>query len=151
MENAWDTTVPTGSMEPTIPRDTQVTIARLNETDRATVSRGDIVVFRRPDVDEPERLYISRVVATGGDTVELRDTVLYLNGVPVAEDFVKWEELFFTDSQGQRVLNNSTHEEVSLPQDTVFVMGDNRANSKDSRLYGPVPMSSIVGRVIRIR
>jgi signal peptidase I len=113
--------------------------------------RGDVVVFKYP-VD-PKRDFIKRCVAIGGDTVEIRDKQLVLNGVPQIEPYVV--------HKSQSVIPNQPSVRPSLrardnfgpyvvPNGTIFCMGDNRDNSSDSRFWGPVPLENIKGRAVLI-
>ena len=115
------------------------------------VEQGDIVVVRTPvDRSVP---YVKRVVALGGQTVQVRDKVLWVDGAP----FPSPEKEQHTDSRTYPVGARSYGIPLSLgnrdnwgpyrvPDDYVFLMGDNRDNSVDSRYFGPVPVSNIIGR-----
>ena len=94
--------------------------------------RGDIVVFK--SVEGGEEDLIKRVVAVPGDMVEVRDGELYVNGQPQEGSYVNRE---FPD--------RSYYGPNTVPEGHVFVMGDNRANSRDSRFFGPVPYENIEG------
>lgn len=93
--------------------------------------RGDIVVFRNPRNQRED--YIKRVVALPGDQVEMRLGKLYLNGQPIPEPYVLRDGV---SAYGPEV----------IPPGYCFVLGDNRANSRDSRFFGPLPLSLIKGR-----
>jgi len=93
--------------------------------------RGDIVVFKYPP--DPRKVFIKRVVALPGDTVEIQDGRLYVNGEPVTEDYVK------TMPHG-----DFAAEEVAPGH--VFVLGDNRDESNDSRFWGELPIDNIQAR-----
>jgi len=92
--------------------------------------RGDIVVFTI--VGEPKDL-IKRVIGLPGDTIEIAEGVVYIDGLRLDEPYV---ELRSGDAYSARKLGT----------DEYFVMGDNRGNSRDSRVFGPIQLSSIVGR-----
>ncbi len=92
--------------------------------------RADIVVLDLPQMSE---LLIKRVVALPGETVEIRDGYLWIDGRPLDEPYV-----FNRDA--------SWYGPITLGPDMYFVMGDNRGNSNDSRVFGPVPRQAIVGR-----
>jgi signal peptidase I len=94
--------------------------------------RGDLVVFDR----SPDRL-LKRVVAIPGDEVGIEDGVLVVNGRPVEEPAVD-----------RRQVDGSYFGPAQVPAGTVFVLGDNRANSVDSRTIGPVPVTDLVGRIV---
>ncbi len=107
--------------------------------------RGDVVVFSRFSEFEdrdPGTHYIKRIVAVPGDTVEVREYRTYINGQAQGTD-------------GQSFVSSENHLEndvgrsygpVVLEQDEYFVLGDNQANSRDSRFYGPISLSDIEGK-----
>jgi signal peptidase I len=100
-----------------------------------TIHRGDIIVFRYPkDMSET---FLKRVAAVGGDRVEIRDSVLYVNSRPVSEPYAVHNALLHNplESWGP----------VVVPQGKLFVMGDNRDNSSDSRDWGFVPLGNVIG------
>lgn len=133
--------VPTGAMAPTIKAGQSVVVMRF-PPGAIRVKRGDIIVFRAPD--EPDKLWIKRAVGVGGDTVELRDRQLYLNGQVVDEPYVK------PRAAGLGILLGDLDDygPVVIPEKQVCVMGDNRDNSRDSRSFGPIPLASVVGWVL---
>ncbi len=95
--------------------------------------RGDIVVFRSVE-GEGEDL-IKRVVGAPGDRVAIINGVLHVNGEPQEESYVR----------DGRPLDSGPNGPTRVPEGEVFVMGDNRANSRDSRFFGPVPLENIEG------
>ena len=97
--------------------------------------RGDFVVFDVP-AGVPRR--VSRIVGLGGDTLEARDGHLIRNGQPVTERYL---------AAG---ISTNDFGPVIVPKGSVFVMGDNRPDSQDSRSYGPIAESALVGRVMLI-
>jgi len=99
--------------------------------------RGDIVVFQ--SVEGGAEDLIKRVVAVPGDTVEVRDGKLYVNDQPQADPYVNQE---FPD--------RSYYGPKTVPEGHIFAMGDNRANSRDSRFFGPVPYENIEGEAFLI-
>ncbi len=97
--------------------------------------RGDIVVFDPPTVaDKP---YIKRVIGLPGDTITIENGNVYRNGVLLDEPYI---EDGITDCRGSRC------DPVRVPDGTVYVLGDNRRNSTDSRIFGPVSVDSIIGK-----
>lgn len=106
------------------------------------VRRGDIVAFRYPK--DPDITFLKRVVALGGDRVEIRNDVLYLNGKPQAEPFVE-------HTRRRKAPGYRDHMPLLVvPAGHMFVMGDNRDDSEDSRYFGPVPLDSVRGEPVFI-
>jgi signal peptidase I len=100
-----------------------------------SVHRGEIVVFRYPL--NPAEVFLKRAVAVGGDVVEVHNGALYVNHQPVREPYAV-----------HRAPWHSAQEEMAarvVPQGELFVMGDNRDNSSDSREWGCVPLSNLIG------
>jgi signal peptidase I len=111
--------------------------------------RGDIVVFKYPD--EPDRDFIKRVIGLPGETVELRNKRVYINGQPIDEPYVHF--LSPPSSDYQEVTSFDVRERygpVTVPPHQYFVMGDNRDNSQDSRYWGFLPRGYIKGRAALI-
>ena len=94
-----------------------------------------MVVLRYPL--DPSRDYIKRIVAVEGDTVELRLGRLYVNGILQEEPYVLYPGLYNMAS-------------LVVPENTVFVMGDHRTDSEDSRFFGPVDVDLLKGKAIVI-
>src|SRR5262245_5599677 len=110
--------------------------------------RGDILVFKYPD--EPERDFIKRVIGLPGDTLELRNKKVFVNGQPLDEPYVHFLE---PASNSQEVTSFDVRERygpVRVPDGQFFVMGDNRDNSQDSRYWGFLPRGYIKGRALMI-
>jgi signal peptidase I len=153
--------VPSESMLPTIETNDRVMVSKLNYR-FADPRRGEIVVFTSPFNDEvdqesiPQAVVrhvleaigiqtasaddlIKRIVAVGGDTVEIRDGSLYVNGELA-------DEPYLFQQGGMPAFGPEL-----VPADSVFVMGDNRAVSYDSRRFGAIPLDHVLGEaVVRI-
>ena len=99
---------------------------------------GDIIIFKYPGDEKTD--YIKRCVAVAGQTVEVRRNVLYVDGLPVEEDFAKWV-------LGPR---DYTWGPYTVDEGHIFMMGDNRDNSADSRAWGPLDMRLITGKAMFI-
>jgi signal peptidase I len=128
MEAFW---IPSGSMIPTLEIGDRVLvnkfIYRFTEP-----KRGDIIVFE--SVDNPDEDLIKRVVGLPGDTVAVRRGHLLLNGERQREPYVN-----------KKLPDRSFYAKTKVPKGHVFVMGDNRGNSADSRVFGPLPKKNIEG------
>lgn len=121
------------SMAPTLRRGDTALLDKITLRVRDP-RRADLVAFRSP---QDGQLTVKRVIGVAGDVVELRDAVLYLNGIRADEpqvDLVADDGTWFGP--------------VTVPAGAVFLMGDNRADSIDSRAYGAVPVDEVVGRAL---
>ena len=98
--------------------------------------RGDIVVFHPPGSDDGKP-YIKRVIGLPGDRVDFEDGYVTINGERLEESYLSGP---ITDCDGRR------HCRLTVPEGTVYVLGDNRDNSADSRVFGPVSVDRIVGK-----
>jgi signal peptidase I len=132
------------SMERTLEPDQYVLVDKLSPRWDG-YKRGDIVVFKPPADWNPfdDTPYIKRVIGVGGDTVEIRDDgLVYINGTALTEPYI------FTDASGnpQPTLADSDQSTWVIPEGELFLMGDHRSNSSDSRAHGPVPIENVVGR-----
>jgi len=115
------------------------------------IRRGDVVVFKYPQ--DPERDFIKRAVALGGDTVEVRAKNLSVNGRREANPLLVHKDpqvLPDTPALPTSVRNRDNFGPFVVTTDFVFCMGDNRDNSYDSRFWGPVPRSYFKGRALFI-
>lgn len=103
--------------------------------------RGDIVVFKFPEDESKD--FIKRVIGLPGETLEVRDKIVYINGAAIDEPYVvhsKYTTMPIRDNFGP----------VVIPEGEFFVMGDNREGSYDSRWWGPVKRQKIVGKALVI-
>jgi len=126
--------IPSSSMEPTLLPYDRVLVSKFIY--RFTEPKpGDIIVFAAPETSgQFEQDFIKRVVATEGMKLQVKAGTLYINGKPKKEPYIR------PDSP------TSFFQKITVPKDTVFVMGDNRANSKDSRYFGPIKKDQILGK-----
>ena len=106
---------------------------------------GDVIVFRYPE--DPSRDFIKRCVAVAGQTVEIRDKVLYVDGKAREEPYVvhKDPRIIPRDSKDGPRDNFGPY---VVPQGHLFMMGDNRDNSADSRFWGPLPRDLVKGKAM---
>ncbi len=99
------------------------------------ISRGDVLVFRYPK--DPSKSYIKRVIGVAGDRIHIVEGLVYVNGEPLAEDYVPRQ---YVDGRSQP--------EITIPAGYFFMMGDHRNMSSDSREFGPVAEKYIVGKAV---
>jgi len=151
--------IPTGSMENNLligdhllvnkfvfaPNATRPERALMPERD---IHRGDVVVFKYPD--EPERDFIKRVIGLPGETLELRNKKVYVDGKPLDEPYVHFLEPASTSQEVTSFDVRERYGPVKVPTEQYFVMGDNRDNSQDSRYWGFLPRSYIKGKALMI-
>jgi signal peptidase I len=136
--------IPSESMEPTLHGcagcdDDRLLVDKLSYRIRS-VHRGDVVVFHRPMAAlTPESDLIKRVIGLPGETVSAHGGRVYIGDRPLIEPYVD------ADCHG-----TADFAAVTVPPGELFVMGDNRCNSTDSRVFGPIERSSIVGRAVII-
>ena len=132
--------IPSGSMETTIMTGDMVFSEKVSYYMRQPAA-GDIVTFNDPTT--PSRTLIKRVIAVGGQTVNLVDGKVVVDGVTLEEDYTHGAVSYPLSSSAEGVTVNYPY---TVPEGYVWVMGDNRTNSQDSRYFGAIPVSSITGR-----
>lgn len=125
------------SMQPNFETGQFLIVSRINYL-LGEPQRGDIVVFHPPGKQDDEPPYIKRVIGLPGDTVELRDSRVYVNG----------RELFEPYINEPCIPARCDDQTWELGPDEYFVMGDNRNHSSDSRAFDPIPRSSIIGEAM---
>jgi signal peptidase I len=142
--------VPTPSMEGTVlvgdhllllklPYGPRLPFFQLRLPQWRTPKAGEIVAFRSPV--EPDEIYLKRVIGVAGDIIEIHHGILYLNGIRMPEQYARVRAL-------RRWSWQENIPPLRVPMGTLFVMGDNRDNSEDSRYWGPVPVANVVGEPI---
>jgi signal peptidase I len=170
--------IPSGSMEQTLQEGDKVLVNKLTTTLR-TPQRGEVVVFRGTDSWDPEyrpataddslassfttgvldliglakpdeKDFIKRVIAVGGDTVSCCDADgnVVVNGVSLHEDEYVYDNAPLDVDPG--TCHSRRFEEVTIPEGHIWVMGDHRGDSQDSRCQGPVPVENVIGRAIAL-
>ena len=156
--------IPSGSMEPTLLVGDHLLVNRLSYVIKVPVldnviytlgkpKRGDIIVFRYPENTKID--FIKRVIATEGQTIEIKDKVIYINGARTDDNWGRYDSKapvpknpFTKEIFGPHAKDNFGP--YTVPKDAVFAMGDNRDNSADSRFWGPVQKEHFVGRALVI-
>ena len=129
------------SMERTLMQEQYVLVDKLTPRFDA-YKRGDIVVFTPPEdwVGADRTPFIKRVIGVGGDTVEIHDGGVYINDERLDEPYI------YTESDGTVQTTDASQERWVIPNDDLFLMGDHRQDSADSRVFGPVPVNQVIGR-----
>ncbi len=115
------------------------------------IHRGDVIVFKYPV--EPERDFIKRVIGLPGETLEIREKKVYINGAPLDEPYTHFLEPPRAGSSFHEETSYDVRERygpVTVPADQYFMMGDNRDNSEDSRYWGFLRRDYIKGRALVI-
>lgn len=122
------------SMRPTLLHEEKLVVNKFIYYLRAP-EKGEVVIFRYPR--DTSRDFIKRVIATAGDTIEIKDGRVYVNDQLLIEDYIL--EKTYTE-----------YPKVTIPEGTIFVMGDNRNNSEDSRFsdVGFVPLNLVKGKAV---
>ncbi len=136
--------IPSGSMERTIMTNDRVFSEKVSYYFR-TPAKGDIVTFADPEV--PGRTLIKRVIATEGQVVDIRDGSLFIDGVAQDEPYVLGKP---TNKLSYMRPGLALTFPFTVPKGNIWVMGDNRTASQDSRYFGAVPVSSVSGKAIVI-
>jgi signal peptidase I len=116
-----------------------------------TIKRRDVIVFKYPE--EPDRDFIKRVIGLPGETVEVREKKVYINGTALDEPYVHFLQAPSADSEFHEVTSSDVRQNygvVTVPPDHYFMMGDNRDNSQDSRYWGFLPRENIKGKALVI-
>lgn len=147
--------IPSGSMIPTLLIGDHILVnkfiygTKIPFSDRSILAfrepeKGDIIVFKYPE--DPKKDFIKRVVATGGDTLEERNKIMYVNGKEVKEPYAYHIDSYIRPRGDPR----DNFGPVIVPENKVFVMGDNRDQSFDSRYWGFVDIKEIKGKALII-
>jgi signal peptidase I len=124
------------SMEPTFTSGTWVLVDKVSPR---SIDGGDVIVFDAPaGSGATHGELVKRVIATAGQRVAMDDCVVYVGGVALTEPYVFDEATCGTADQA----------ELIVPPDAVYVLGDHRSDSLDSRAFGPIPVDSVSGRVM---
>lgn len=148
--------IPSGSMIPTLLVGDHLLVNKMVYgvdvpfmDEKALVYRNpaiyDIIVFRYPK--DPKKNFIKRVIGTAGDVVEIRDKEVFVNGEGIKNSFVQHSEEGVLPS---RMSNRDNYGPKSVPEGKVFVLGDNRDDSHDSRFWGYVDVDDIKGKAMFI-
>ena len=148
--------IPSGSMEPTLEIGDHILVNKfiygvkipftsINLFPWESPQRGDVIVFIYPL--EPDKDFIKRVIGVGGDTVRIVNKKLYINGAEVPDPHAVYKEDMILPGDMQKRDNFGP---VTVPKGNLFVLGDNRDRSLDSRFWGFVPLEEVRGKAFII-
>jgi signal peptidase I len=151
--------IPTGSMKPNLLVGDHLLVNKFIFAPAATaverallpmrpIERGDVVVFKFPE--EPDRDFIKRVIGLPGDTLELKNQTIHINGMPLIEPYAHYLFPPAPDGQADGFDLRRKYGPVTVPAGHYFMMGDNRDDSQDSRFWGFLPASYVKGRALFI-
>jgi signal peptidase I len=141
--------IPSESMTPTLEVGDRVLVNKLSYK-LHDVNRGDIVVFEAPEDESTPGVkdLVKRVIGLPGETVELREGQVFVDGRPLEEPYLEdGEATTPTQEFAGKCAPPVSDTECTVPADSYLVLGDNRNESKDGRVFGPIKESDIVGRV----
>ncbi|MGQ9618447.1 MAG: signal peptidase I [Candidatus Aminicenantia bacterium] len=111
------------------------------------IKRGDIVVFRYPE--DPTKDFVKRVIALGGESIEIKDKEVFINGKPINEPYKVHKDISIFKANEyipENAIIRDNFSPITVPENQYFVMGDNRDNSSDSRYWGFLPRDMIKGK-----
>jgi signal peptidase I len=111
------------------------------------VDRGDIVVFKYPEA--PDRDFIKRIIGLPGESLEVRDKTVIIDGAPLDEPYLP-EWMTRLTAGAYAIDGRDNHGPVAIPEGHYFVMGDNRDNSEDSRYWGTLPHDHLKGKAVLV-
>lgn len=136
--------VGSGSMEPTLHgckgcNNDRVLINKFIY-DFSDPKRGDIILFESLNPKEPDDELIKRVIGLPGDTIAIQNGTVYLNGKPQDEPYIAAQPCVAYSPK------TCSFGPAKVPENHLFVMGDNRTGSTDSRFFGPIPEESVIGK-----
>ena len=128
--------VPGRAMSPTVQHRDRILVDKL-WSHSSRLRRNQLVVFRTDGPNSP--LYVMRVIGLAGDAIELKNERLFVNGIEADDQHAVFDGPLPTH------IDIANHGPITIPEDSFFVLGDNRRLSKDSRLLGPIPLSNFYG------
>lgn len=145
--------IPTGSMRPTLMEGDLILVNKFIYGAKVPFvnfrfpalrepRRGDVVVFIYPE--NPKRDFVKRLIATEGETVEIKDGTIYINDRPLLDATFSQRYYYNRGDFG------AENQKITVPRDNYFVLGDNSASSQDSRYWGFVPRKNLLGNAVII-
>lgn len=132
--------IPTESMCDTLRAGDSVLAEKITLELGETASAGDVIVFENPEKDSEKDVLCKRVVACAGQTVDMKNGSVYIDGKKITEDYAKGDSYPLYLGKGKHISYP-----YKVPEGEIWVMGDNRENSADSRYFGPISEDSVIG------
>ncbi len=136
--------IPTGSMRPVLMEGDRIFVDKITYRFREP-RRGDIIVFKYPL--DPKKDFVKRLAAFGGETIEIRDGQIFINGKKLDKPASFTERFYYNRPDWAYAKEGQV---ISVPPGKLFALGDNSAQSSDSRNWGFVPRESVIGRAVLI-
>ena len=134
--------IPSGAMVPTLLIGDYILVAKKSYSGGKLPQRTDVIVFLFPE--DETKIFIKRVIGLPGDTVEIKNKAVYINGEPLNEPYIQHVDPRMLPNQ---VMPRDNLGPLTLPAASYFVLGDNRDQSLDSRFWGYVKLEKITGKV----
>jgi signal peptidase I len=135
--------IPSASMEPTLQIEDRIIVEKVSNFLRSP-QRGDILVFYPPNsplIEDSTKAYIKRVIGLPNDLISIHDGRVFVNGKALTEPYIP-EPIDYDLPQ------NPLTSAIKIPENTYWMMGDNRNNSNDSHVWGFLPQQNIIGRAV---
>lgn len=136
--------IPAGSMLPTLEIGDRIFVDKTTEA-KTSVKRGDILIFVYPKDEKKD--FIKRVIGLAGDKIEIKDKEIYINGDKIIENYVIHKDPHIKPKEYEPRDNMGL---ITIPSDSLFVLGDNRDQSYDSRYWGFVKTDKVKGKALKI-
>ena len=132
--------IPTGSMRPTLLEGDRLLVNKFIYRFKEP-GRGDIIVFRFPK--DRKKDYIKRLIAKSGETVEIKNGNIYVDDQIVEDPFIIRSNTYYNKEP-----YGGINKKIKVPEKSFYVLGDNRASSRDSRYWGFVPQKNVIGKAL---
>ncbi len=133
--------IPTGSMKPTFTEGDRILVNKFIYKFREP-ERGEVIVFKYPE--NPKLAFIKRLIGKSGENLKIKNGRILINGREITEKQISANFYYNRGKYG------GTEQEIKVPADTLYALGDNSANSRDSRYWGFIPEKNMIGKAILI-
>lgn len=133
--------IPTGSMNPTLLEGDRILVSKFIYRFRQP-QRGEVIVFKYPE--DQHIAFIKRLIGLGGETIEIKNGRIFINDNKIIDPRIGANFYYNRGKYGD------VGQEIKIPEDAMYALGDNSANSRDSRFWGFVPTKNLIGKAILI-